>query len=142
MSAEISNVASLPAQVVNEVKNQAKPATKDGIVQQVVGFGLGIPISMFYDWLFDLVASKVIDNATARNILKVALPFGVGVIVHVSKIPFGNLLAGTAYSIGIISLVKLGIAFIKGKLGKTTEETAYAVNENVYEAEVINWGVQ
>ena len=103
MSVELSTITELPKNIVNNIKDEATtPASKEGITNQVVGFALGIPISMFYDWLYEMVASKVITNVLARQVLKVAIPLGTGLVFQFAKLPFGNIVAGTGYAISVI----------------------------------------
>jgi len=140
MSAEITTLTDLPKEIVAEVKEQAKPATKQGIVNQVVGFGIGVPLAILYDKLYNLVAAKAITNEIARDIIKVALPLGIGLGVHVSKIPFGNIIAGTGYCVALISAGKILYTRIKGLLGKTVKTD---VNIEVDDLEGVKlWGVQ
>jgi len=117
MSAELKTITELPKEIASKVKSEAKPATKDGIVSQAVGFAIGIPVSMLYDWLYEQIAEKAITNEIARDILKVAMPLGFGVAVHVSKVPFGNYIAGTGYAVALISLGKIVYNRVKGLLG-------------------------
>ena len=140
MSAEIKTITELPKKVIAEVKSEAKPATSEGIVNQAVGFAIGIPISMFYDWIFELVASKAITNDIARDIIKIAMPLGIGVSAHVAKIPFGNYIAGTGYAVAAISAGRILYSRIKGMLGAKTETegfTGSAILDNLK-----LWGVQ
>ena len=137
MSAEISTITDLPKEIVAEVKEQAKPATTSGITSQLVGFAIGVPLSMLYDWLYSAVASKYITNEIARDVLKVAMPLGIGLTVHIAKIPYGNYLAGTAYAIAIVSAGRILYSRIKGLLGKANES-----DMTDDEAEKTIWGVQ
>jgi len=125
MSAVVETITDLPKNIAAEVKKEATTApTKEGITNQVVGFALGVPIAMFYDWLYEMLAAKVITNVMARNVLKVAAPLGVGLVFQFAKIPFGNIVAGTGYAVAILSAVKMIYTFIKEKLGKSTADTA------------------
>ena len=142
MSAEISTITELPKEIIAEVKTQAQPATKDGIVNQLVGFAIGVPLSMFYDYLYNLMASKVITNEIARDVIKVVMPLGIGVAVHVAKVPFGNLIAGTAYAVALISLGKIVYTRVKGLFGKTTEGVSEGVEILSVNGTNEGWGVQ
>lgn len=145
MSAEISTITELPKNIVDKVKTEATTApTKEGITNQVVGFALGIPISMFYDWLYEMVAAKVITNVIARHVLKVVSPLAVGLVFQFAKLPFGNIIAGTGYAVAIISASKILYGYIKGKLDKGTPAKAAIVDKTTgHELEIDkNWGVQ
>ena len=139
MSAIVNTVTDIPKTLVSEVKKEVQPATKEGVASQAIGFALGIPVSMFYDWLYDLVSAKVITNAIARDVLKVAMPLGVGVVVQVAKLPFGNIIAGTGYGVALISLFKiLYNRFFKGIKGAVAVKTEPVLNDS----EITLWGVQ
>ena len=146
MSAVIKTVTDLPKEIVAEVKEQAKPATTSGITSQVVGFAVGIPLSMLYDWLYNMVASKAITNEIARDIIKVAMPLTIGLAVHVAKVPFGNLIAGTGYAIALISAGRIIYTRVKGLLGigKTAQvgDVPKSSDMTDAEAEASIWGVQ
>jgi len=144
-AAEISTITELPKNIVDKVKSEATTApTKEGITNQVVGFALGIPISMFYDWLYEMVAAKVITNVIARHILKIATPLAVGLVFQFTKLPFGNIIAGTGYAVAIISAGKILYEYIKEKLGKGTSDKAAIIDKTTgNETEVSSeWGVQ
>ena len=143
MSAEMKTLTDLPKEIADEVKAQAQPATKEGIVNQLVGFAIGVPLSMFYDWLYDLMASKVITNEIAKDVIKVVMPLGIGVAVHVAKVPFGNYIAGTAYAVAIISLAKIVYSRVKGLIGtKQVGDVPKRPEGYVGDAPIEIWGVQ
>ena len=145
-TAEIKTLTDLPKEIVAEVKAQATPATSSGIVSQAVGFAVGIPVSLMYDWLYDLMASKVITNEIARDILKVAMPLGIAVAVHIAKIPFGNYIAGTGYAVALISLGKIVYTRVKVMLGAIGAEKGDVAMPVANGIEIIgvnsDWGVQ
>lgn len=142
MSAIVQDVVNLPKDVITEVKDQVQPASKSGIISQAVGFALGIPVSMFYDWLYEMVASRIITNEMARKILKIVLPLGVGVAIHISKLPFGNILAGTAYGVAIVSAIRMLIDWIKVRFGKKSAPTDAYAETAQNDQEISLWGVQ
>jgi len=96
--------------VQKKLKDVAKPATEEGIATNFVGYVLSIPLSFAYDFAYNLIAKKVITNQIASDILKVAIPAGVGAIFHFGKLPGGNVVAGTGYGIAIVSAIKIIIA--------------------------------
>jgi len=122
MSAEavVKDLTKLPADLGKEIKLQAKPATKSGVLNQAVGFAVGIPVSMLYDYLYGLMSEKLITNEIARDIIKVAMPLAIGVVVQVAKVPFGNIIAGTGYAVALISLAKIIYYRVKGLTGAAT----------------------
>lgn len=141
MSAEIKTLTKLPEAVVSEVKSQAKPATESGVVSQAVGFAVGIPLSMFYDWIYELVAEKAITNDIARDLIKIAVPLGIGVVVHFAKLPFGNYIAGTGYAIALITAGRIIYYRIKGYIDEPAATGATATT-NSTNTESDQWGVQ
>ena len=97
---------------------------------------------MFYDWLYDLMAKKVITNEIARDVIKVVMPLAIGIVVHVAKIPFGNYIAGTAYAVAIISLAKIIYTRVKGLVGKTAEAGTTSEDIEIIAVNASKWGVQ
>lgn len=139
MSAEIKTITELPKGVVSELKDQAKPATKSGIINQAVGFAVGVPISMFYDWIYEMVAAKAITNDIARDLIKIAVPLSIGVVVHIAKIPYGNYIAGTGYAVALITAGRIIYSRIKGTLGKDSATTEMPILDNLT---TTPWGTQ
>ncbi|MHA1292223.1 MAG: hypothetical protein ACTSQJ_06095 [Promethearchaeota archaeon] len=141
MSAEVvvKDLTKLPANLVKEVKTEAKPATKDGVLNHAVGFMIGVPISMLYDYLYELMSDKLITNEIARDIIKVAMPLGIGVIVQVAKVPFGSIIAGTGYAVAIISAVRIIYNRIKGLTGVPQKDTS---GVTILDENTELWGVQ
>jgi len=146
MSAQavVKDLTKLPTDIAKEVKTQAAPATKSGVLNQAVGFAIGIPISMLYDYLYGLMSAKLITNDIARDIIKVAMPLGIGIVVQVAKIPFGNIIAGTGYAIALISGARIIYNRVKGLLGKTAQvgDVPKTSDMTDIEAEQTVWGVQ
>lgn len=141
MSAEvvIKDLTELPKDLINEIKSEAKPATKDGVLNHAVGFMIGVPLSMLYDYLYDLMSEKLITNEIARDILKVAMPLGIGVVVQVAKIPYGSIIAGTGYAIAIISACRIIYNRVKGLVGVAkTDINGATILDKATEL----WGVQ
>jgi len=143
-TAVVKDLTKLPIDVVKEVKAQATPATKSGVLNQAVGFAIGVPISMLYDYLYSLMSQKLITNDIARDIIKVAMPLGIGIVVQVAKVPFGNIIAGTGYAIALISAGRIIYNRVKGLLGKSTQvgDVPKTSDMTDIEAELTVWGVQ
>ncbi|KKM87850.1 hypothetical protein LCGC14_1264740 [marine sediment metagenome] len=132
---EIKNTAK---EVVDEIKEIAKPATKEGIATNMVGYVLSIPLSYAYDFLYNLLAKKFITNQIASDVLKVVIPAGVGAVFQFGKLPLGNVIAGTGYGIALMSVIKIIITRVKGR--KTTTDTAELAKEGVRIHRL--WGVE
>lgn len=141
MSAEvvIKDLTNVPKDIINEIKDEVKPATKDGVINQAVGFMIGVPISMLYDYLYGLMSEKLITNDIARDIIKVAMPLGIAVVVQVAKLPFGNIIAGTGYAVAIISAARIIYNRVKGLAGKPKTD---ANGATILGKETELWGIQ
>jgi len=131
-------VKSTAGAVGQKLKEVAQPATEAGIATQFVGYTLSIPLSYGYDFVYSLVAKKLITNQLARAIIKILLPAGIGAAFHFGKLPGGNIVAGTGYGIAIVSAIKLLIAKFGG--GFKTLKTKVATEEGlVIDSE---WGIE
>lgn len=140
MSVDVGNEATGTVKaVVDELKDIPKPATKEGIATNLVGYILSIPLSYAYDFVYNLVSKKVITNEIVSDILKVALPAGVGAIFHFGKLPAGNIVAGSGYGIALLSLIKIIIARIKGVKGLKKKAVGSRETEPLIDS---LWGIE
>ena len=127
-------------EITETLKEQTKPADTKGISTQFVGYVFSIPLSYAYDFLYNLVAKKVITNQLASDILKVIIPASVGGVFHFAKLPLGNIIAGTGYGIALLSGIKILIARFKGK--KTTETSDSKTDLQLNGIPARLWGIE
>ncbi|GAH57641.1 unnamed protein product [marine sediment metagenome] len=142
MSAEVvvKDITEIPKNIVKEIESEAKPATKEGVMNHAVGFMIGVPASMLYDYLYELMSEKLITNEFARDLIKVAMPLGIAVVVQVAKVPFGSVIAGTGYAIAVITAARIIYNRIKGYATKENDEGV--ATPAVLDSNTRLWGVQ
>lgn len=102
-------------EITKKTKEVAKPATKEGIATNFVGYLIAIPLSFFYDFVYNLVAKKFIENKTATDVVRIALPAAVGLVFQFGKLPLGDQVAGVGYGIAVISAVRVAMERLKLK---------------------------
>lgn len=143
MSMQIGNeIKQTAGSMKKEITDLPEKPTKEGIASNFVGYVASVPVSFFYDWVYGLVAEKLITNVVAQDIIKIALPCAIGGVFQFGKIPFGNIVAGLGYGIGAISAIKILINRVKGGV-KTVEKAPLIQATGATIATAISgWGVQ
>lgn len=130
--------------ITKKTKEVAKPASKEGIATNFIGYLIAIPLSFFYDFVYNLVAKKFIENKIATDVIRIALPATVGLIFHVGKLPVGDQVAGVGYGIAVISAVR--VVAERLKLGGLFTKKKDVVKAGAVEAQGLNimtlWGVE
>lgn len=122
MSAVVKKVVDLPKKAINDtsktLKQASKPANEHDSRMVALGTILSAPVSVCYSKLWDLAISKLpfMNNQIVNTGAKVVVPFGIAVLVKKTKLPFGNVVNGVLYGVGIAQVIRELWNLVGGKL--------------------------
>ena len=123
MSSVLKKATDLPKKAVTEagslVKEIAKPATTKRDSRLVaLGTILSAPISFLYVKFFDAVGTKIpfMSNKYINLGIRVCLPFGLAYLFKRFKLPFGTLVNGVLYGVGITQVLSAIWDTVAGKV--------------------------